>query len=147
MNRYILTMAITFAACTARAQQSEIFAPDGKAIKGYDAVAFFKEAKPVVGADSLTYQYKGSDWLFASRANLEAFKANPDQYVPQYGGYCAYGTSQGHKAPTETDTWTIVDDKLYFNYNMKVKNTWSKKREELIEKADTQWPLIKDKAP
>lgn len=139
-------MAITFAAWTARAQQSEIFAPDGKAIKGYDVVAFFKEAKPVEGADSLAYRYKGSDWLFTSRGNLEAFKENPEKYVPQYGGYCAYGTSQGHKAPTETDTWTIVDDKLYFNYNMKVKNTWSKKREELIEKADTQWPLIKDKA-
>ncbi len=28
---------------------------------------------------------------------------------------------------------------------MKVKENWSKKREELIEKADVQWPLIKDK--
>lgn len=137
---------MTFAALTASAQQSEIFALDGKAIRGYDVVAFFKEAKPVAGTDSLTYRYKGSDWLFASRDNLEAFKANPEKYEPQYGGYCAYGTSQGHKAPTETDTWTIVDDKLYFNYNMKVKNNWSKKREELIEKADMQWPLIKDKA-
>ncbi|WP_229312915.1 YHS domain-containing (seleno)protein [Larkinella terrae] len=136
---------MTLATLTARAQQSEIFAPDGKAIKGYDVVAFFKEAKPVDGADSLTYAYKGSDWLFASRANLEAFKANPDKYVPQYGGYCAYGTSQGHKAPTDTDTWTIVDDKLYFNYNKKVQNNWSKNREELIKKADEQWPLIKDK--
>ncbi|MNY62728.1 hypothetical protein D3C86_1995980 [compost metagenome] len=66
-------------------------------------------------------------------------------YIPQYGGYCAYGTSEGHKAPTEAETWTIVDDKLYFNYNMKVKNNWSKTREEFIEKADIQWPLIKDK--
>jgi len=34
---------------------------------------------------------------------------------------------------------------LYFNYNMKVKNNWSEKREELIKKADIQWPSIKDK--
>ena len=146
MNRFLLAIALTFAACAVHAQQSEIFAPDGKAIKGYDVVAFFKEAKPVPGADSLKYSYKGSDWLFASRDHLEAFKANPDMYVPQYGGYCAYGTSQGHKAPTEADTWTIVGDKLYFNYNMKVKNSWSKNREALIEKADMQWPSLKDKA-
>ncbi|MCF0069677.1 hypothetical protein LZD49_04285 [Dyadobacter sp. CY261] len=37
-------------------------------------------------------------------------------------------------------------DKSYFNYHMKVKNNWSKKREELIGKADMQWPSIKYKA-
>lgn len=146
MNKSLWVVVLTFTTWTACAQQSEIFAPDGKAIKGYDVVAFFNEARPSAGADSLTYAYKGAEWLFASRSNLEAFKANPDKYVPQYGGYCAYGTSQGHKAPTEADTWTIVGDKLYFNYNMKVKNNWSKKREELIDQADMQWPLIKNKA-
>ena len=144
MNKIVFAAALLLATHAAFAQKSEIFAPKGKAIKGYDVVAFFKDAKPVEGADSLTYHYKDADWLFASRANLEAFKAAPDKYVPQYGGYCAFGTSEGHKAPTEAETWTIVDKKLYFNYNMKVKNNWSKKREELIEKADTQWPLIKD---
>ncbi|SEI55886.1 hypothetical protein SAMN05216327_102449 [Dyadobacter sp. SG02] len=145
MNKVLTAAAMLLAGQVTFAQKSEIFAPKGKAIKGYDVVAFFKDAKPVEGADSLTFHYKDADWLFASRANLEAFRSAPDRYVPQYGGYCAYGTSEGHKAPTEAETWTIVDDKLYFNYNMKVKNNWSKKREEFIEKADTQWPLIKDK--
>ncbi|MGG7664412.1 YHS domain-containing (seleno)protein [Dyadobacter sp. BHUBP1] len=145
MKKVLFAATFMLAAHLTFAQKSEIFAPKGKAIKGYDVVAFFKDARPVQGADSLTYHYKNADWLFATRANLEAFKAAPDMYVPQYGGYCAYGTSEGHKAPTEAETWTIVGDKLYFNYNMKVKNNWSKKREELIEKADMQWPLIKDK--
>lgn len=145
MKKILFAAALMLAAEGLHAQKSEIFAPKGKAIKGYDVVAFFKDAKPVEGADSLTYHYKDADWLFASRTNLDAFKADPDMYVPQYGGYCAYGTSQGHKAPTEVETWTVVDGKLYFNYNMKVKENWSKKKEELIEKADVQWPLIKDK--
>lgn len=135
------------AALGSYAQHSEIFAPDGKAINGYDAVAFFKERKPVQGVDSLVYKYKEADWLFASRANLEAFKAEPEKFVPQYGGYCAYGTSEGHKAPTQAETWTILDDKLYFNYNMKVKNSWSKNQKERIDKADVQWPLIKNSKP
>ena len=147
MKRFILLAAFILSASASYAQHSEIFAPEGKAIKGYDVVAFFKESKPVEGADSLVYKYRQADWLFASRANLEAFKAEPEKFVPQYGGYCAYGTSEGHKAPTQAETWTIVDDKLYFNYNMKVKNNWSKKREERIEKADIQWPLIKDSRP
>lgn len=145
MKKGIFAAALMLLAQGVYAQKPEIFAPKGKAVKGYDVVAFFKDAKPVEGTDSLTYHYKDADWLFASRTNLEAFKANPDAYVPQYGGYCAYGTSRGYKAPTEAETWTIVDNKLYFNYNMKVKDKWSENREEFIQKADTQWPLIKDK--
>jgi hypothetical protein len=71
------------------------------------------------------------------------FAVDPEKYAPQYGGYCAYGTADGHKAPTETDTWTIDNNKLYFNYNQKVKELWNKDRPGLIKKADEQWPKIK----
>jgi hypothetical protein len=140
----IATMLIVCTATAALAQKQEVFAPEGKAIKGYDAVAFFKESRPVKGVDSLSYMYKDVQWLFSSRANLEAFRANPNHYAPQYGGYCAYGTAEGHKAPTQTDTWTIVNDKLYFNYNAKVKQSWLKDQPALIQQADRQWPTVKE---
>jgi YHS domain-containing protein len=144
MKKGILAMALLIAALlNTQAQQSEIFAPGGKAIKGYDPVAFFKETQPVKGADSLLYNWKNVNWYFASQQNLDSFKTNPEKYAPQYGGYCAYGTSQGHKAPTETSTWTIVNGKLYFNYNGKVKEIWTKDQPTLIEKADQQWPTVK----
>ena len=127
------------------AQKAEVYSPGGKAIKGYDPVAFFTDSKPVMGADSLSYSWHGATWLFASRQNLQRFKANPEKYAPQYGGYCAYGTAQGHKAPTEVDTWTILNDKLYFNYNQKVKEMWTKDQPGYIQKADKQWPEIKGK--
>jgi hypothetical protein len=76
---------------------------------------------------------------------LEAFKANPEKYAPQYGGFCAYGTSEGHKAPTQPDAWTIVNDKLYFNYNKDVKVLWNKNQSERIKKADENWIEIKGK--
>jgi YHS domain-containing protein len=130
-------------ACGRTNQHSEIFAPGGQAIKGYDAVAFFTERKPVVGNNGLSYSWKGAEWLFSSKENLESFSSDPEKYAPQYGGYCAYGTANGHKAPTETDTWTIVDDKLYFNYSSKVKEMWLKDQKALIEKADKNWPSVK----
>lgn len=128
-----------------RAQKSAIFIADGKAIKGYDPVAFFTESRPVKGQDSLIYVWNGAKWEFSSRANLDRFRAEPEKYAPQYGGYCAYGTSQGHKASTQVDTWSVVDGKLYFNYNEKVKEIWVKDRAGLIMKADQQWPALKDK--
>jgi YHS domain-containing protein len=128
-----------------RAQKAEVYSPGGKAIKGYDPVAFFTDSKPVMGTDSLSYSWNGATWLFSSRQNLQRFKADPEKYAPQYGGYCAYGTSQGHKAPTEIDTWTILNDKLYFNYNQKVKQMWVKDQPGYIQKADKQWPELKNK--
>lgn len=140
-----ITAMLLMTVSLVKAQKSEIFCTAGKAIKGYDPVAFFTESKPVKGSDSLSYSYKDATWLFSSKANLESFKKSPEKYSPQYGGYCAYGTADGHKAPTQTDTWAIVDGKLYFNYNGKVKEMWTKQQTSLIEKANTQWPLIKDK--
>jgi YHS domain-containing protein len=146
MKRTVFALAFLVASVVSvKAQKGEVFAPDGKAINGYDVVAFFKQSKPVMGVESLAYDYKGVKWLFATQDDLNTFKANPGHFVPQYGGYCAYGTSQGHKAPTQPETWTIVDDKLYFNYNLKVKEMWSKDRPALITKADKNWPELKDK--
>jgi YHS domain-containing protein len=129
----------------AHAQGSAIYAPGGKAIDGYDPVAYFTISRPVKGVDSLSYKWKGAVWLFSSRQDLKAFTASPEKYAPQYGGYCAYGAAQGHKASTEADQWTIVNNKLYLNYNSKVKATWTKDEQGFIQKADTEWPAIKDK--
>jgi YHS domain-containing protein len=141
-----LSFPIIFSASAQTQPQSkEIFVTNGKAINGYDPVAFFTVSKPIKGADSLSYNWGGTAWLFSSRANREAFKANPVKYAPQYGGYCAYGAAQGHKAPTEVDTWSIVNGKLYLNYNMKIKETWAKDQQALIVTADKKWPELKDK--
>ena len=138
----ILVFILMGVACNAQ-QPSEVFAPSGKAINGYDAVAFFTDSMPVKGTDNFTFQWKDVNWYFASQKNLDAFKAAPETYAPQYGGYCAYGTSQGHKAPTKPETFTIVDGRLYFNYNNSVKKAWDKDRPALITKADAAWPEVK----
>lgn len=128
-----------------QAQKSAVFVADGAAIRGYDAVAFFKESKPVLGDKKFAYTWNTAEWLFANQENLDAFKASPEKYAPQFGGYCAYGTADGHKAPTEIDTWTVLNDKLYFNYNKKVQEYWKKDQTNLIKKAEKKWELIKDK--
>lgn len=125
------------------AQMDPVYAPDGNAINGYDPVAYFTDAKPIEGSDRFTCQWKGVGWKFASQQNLEAFKTAPEKYVPQYGGYCAYGMSQGHKASTVPKAWTVVSGKLYLNHSLDVKEKWDKDRMRLIEKADAAWAVIK----
>lgn len=147
MRRYILrlTIFILLSVTTAFAQKSVVYAPDGKAINGYDPVAYFTAGKPVLGDPKISYAYQGADWQFASAKNRDAFKADPAKYAPQYGGYCAYGASKGYKAPTEADAWTINGGKLYLNYNTNVRTMWDKDQATYIKKADTNWLTIKDK--
>jgi hypothetical protein len=126
-------------------QKSPVFETDGKALRGYDVVSYFTKGEPVKGVDSFGVKWNNTTWLFSSMKNLEIFNESPEKYIPQYGGYCAYGTAEGHKAPTQPDAWAIVNGKLYFNYNKKVKTIWDKDQQGFIEKANKNWPELKDK--
>lgn len=137
------TALLLLVASSAIAQQTTVFAPNNQAIRGFDPVAYFAENKPVKGNPDFTYRWQDATWSFASQVNLNAFKADPVKYAPQYGGYCAYGLSEGHKSPTDPDAFTIVDEKLYLNYNPKVKVLWTKDRDARIKKADDKWPELK----
>lgn len=143
MKKTILMFAILITTVVSYAQTGEVFTTKAGAINGYDPVAYFKEGKPVLGVTEFTFNWKDANWYFSSKANLDEFKANPEKYAPQYGGYCAYGTSQGHKAPTKPEAWTIVNEKLYLNYNTDVKVLWNKDKDALIKKADNNWPEVK----
>ena len=117
----------------------------GLALKGYDPIAYFTEKKPVPGKAEFTAQHEGATYRFASAANRDAFAAAPAKYTPQYGGYCAFGMAAGYKAPIEPDAWTIVDGKLYLNFNQSVRSRWSSDIPGYIRKADANWPAIQKK--
>jgi YHS domain-containing protein len=117
----------------------------GLALKGYDPVAYFAEGKPVPGRPEFTARHEGATYRFASPANRDAFAAAPGNYAPQYGGYCAFGMASGYKAPIEPDAWTIVDGKLYLNYNQSVRSRWSADIPGFIRKAEANWPSVRSK--
>ena len=98
---------------------------------------------PVKGRPEYTYKWKNANWYFSSQQNLDDFKADPEIFAPQFGGYCAYGMAEGHKAPTSPDAWTVLNNKLYLNYNKSVKELWDKDRPGNIEKANKNWPTVK----
>ncbi|GLR70969.1 YHS domain-containing (seleno)protein [Agaribacter marinus] len=114
------------------------------AIKGYDPVAYFTEAKPVLGNAQYTAQYNGATYHFASAKHQSLFTGNPMKYAPQYGGYCAFGVSKEKKYDTDPMAWAIVDDKLYLNLNEKVQGRWVLNKEELIVEANDIWTEIEN---
>ncbi len=125
--------------------QPPIYAVDGVALNGYDVVAYFTEGKPVEGDAAYATTTDGVEWRFASREHLELFTSNPERYLPQFGGWCAYGVSNNYKAPTNPDAWTIVHGKLYLNYNTRVRKNWLGDRDERIRTAEENWITLKSK--
>ncbi len=120
-------------------------AANGIGVKGYDPVAYFTLGRPVVGLDEYTYQWKGVTYRFASAENLARFKADPEKYLPQYGGYCAYAMSINRIADIDPSRWAIVDGKLYLNNNYLSYHLWSLDKSGNIASADRDWPLYPKK--
>ena len=116
------------------------------AIRGYDPVAYFTDGKPVEGKQEFAYEWKGAKWFFANAEHRDQFKASPEKYAPQYGGYCAYGVAVGKKFDIDPASWRIVDGKLYFNLNPMVLEKWSAEVNEYIGKSEKNWPKIRSKA-
>ena len=112
------------------------------AINGYDSVAYFTQNAPVKGLDAHTFEYKGAKWKFSSAANLELFKANPEKYAPQYGGYCAYGVANDSLVKVDPSQFTVLDGKLYLNYDASIQKDWLKDRAGFIKKADAKFQAL-----
>lgn len=140
----LLTTFGLFLSTYVTAQQKQIFSKNNIAVNGYDVVAYFTESKPVKGNEDYSVTWKENKWFFSTKEHAALFKANPEKYAPQYGGYCAYGSSRGYKAKTEPDAWSIINGKLYLNYNLQVREVWNKDVENYIKKADANWPAIKE---
>jgi YHS domain-containing protein len=112
------------------------------AINGYDTVAYFTAGKPVKGQDSLVHEWMGAKWKFNSQVNLDLFKANPEKFAPQYGGYCAYGVTQGALVKVEPEQFTVRDGKLYLNYDADVQSKWLKDPAGYIKDADAKFQVL-----
>ena len=139
----LFASAAAFAAPPINTLKGGLFGGRGDtAILGYDTVAYFTDGKPVKGLDSFAAEWMGARWKFASQAHLDQFKASPEKYAPQYGGYCAYGVSQDHLVSIEPDKFKIIDGKLYLNYDADVQQTWIKDPAGYNKLADARFPAL-----
>lgn len=118
--------------------------PSGVALDGYDPVAFFTDKRPVNGDHNISADYKGATYYFASEEHKSMFERDPEKYVPQFGGFCAFGVSKGGLFPVDVNTWQIIDGKLYLNLNPSMQAEFNKGTDEKIRKAEENWPgLVK----
>jgi len=114
---------------------------NGYFISGYDPVSYF-DNNHKMGSPDYSLVHNGTTILFSNLNNKVAFKQNPENYLPEYGGYCAIGVRMGKKFNTDPDQFAFEDDKLYFLLGNLTKTVWDKNRSRNIKLADRQWSTI-----
>lgn len=148
MKTIMITLALAFTTVAA----APVMAADpiytswknNLAVGGYDTVSFFS-GKPQAGKKELSFDYAGAEWRFATRGNLDLFKTNPEAFMPQYGGYCAWAVAKNKLAKGSADHWHVEDGKLYLNFNARIKRRWDKDIPGFVSAAQDNWPdILKD---
>lgn len=143
-NSILATVAMLLFSANAMAADYSHSTP---AVQGYDVVSYQTGKRPVRGNGNFVSTFEGATYQFSSKANLEAFEKNPKQYIPAYGGYCAFGVSVGKKFIGDPEVWRIVDGTLYLNLDTSIQSEWLKDVPGRIKTADAQWKKIENKSP
>jgi hypothetical protein len=144
----LLALVLLFtAAAIAGAGQGKGLAVDSNhiAIKGYDTVAYFTDGKAVKGSSEFQYVFDDARWQFSNAAHRGMFVADPEHYMPQYGGNCAGAAAFGDLMPADPEAWTIVDGKLYMVASKKFLDQWKANSAENIRQADAHWHDIRQR--
>ena len=113
----------------------------GVALEGYDPVTYFS-GQPAPGNLAISLTYQGAIYYFTNKANKSHFEAAPENYAPQYGGYCATAISEGKTFGIDPTNYNITDGKLYVFYNGELgdtKPTWDAEAETRRKNADGHW--------
>jgi YHS domain-containing protein len=110
-------------------------------LEGHDAVAYFTRHAAVKGDPAIKAEHLGVTWRFASEENKAAFLRSPEQYMPQFGGFCSNGINYavpwgGGGGP---DSWRIYRGKLYVFGGQKARDHFEMETELNIERAHKYW--------
>jgi YHS domain-containing protein len=115
-------------------------------LHGSDPVALIEIGNRVEGRADYTVVENGVAYYFATKANMNAFKKNPDRYLPQNGGFCTFGVSVGKKFDGDPQYAAVRDGKLYVFLNEDIFRSFQKDETGTIAKAEKNWQKIQHTA-
>lgn len=117
------------------------------ALDGYSPVSYLDLKKAQKGSKKFKSEYKKVAYYFTSAEQKKKFDANPTKYLPQYGGYCAFGIYAGAKFRVDPNNFLVKDGKYYLylnNVEVNAKDLWVKENHSsLVKKSDTNWKKLR----
>ena len=116
----------------------------GLALKGFDPVSYFIDREPRPGLPAFEIAHAGAYWRFANEGNLAAFRAHPETYMPQFGGYGALSIARGSTAPGNPAVWAVRDKRLYLFYSPTSRAIWLMEPERFARDGAAAWPALEN---
>ena len=142
-------VAVTLALASAALAADEVNVSNGLTLTGNplglhgtDPVSMFEGAGPRIGDAGFTSEHDGVDYYFATEAAKQQFDADPTAFLPQFGGFCAFGVYLGKKLDGDVRYADIVDGKLYLFVNAGTLEKYLEDPDTVIAGADAKWLSI-----
>ena len=114
----------------------------GLALYGVDPVAYFTDNRMIVGRAEFEHRHAGAIWRFHNEGNLAAFRADPDVYMPRFGGYDPVAVARGASAPGHAELWAIAGERLYLFYSAAARDAFAGDPGSAIGAAERVWPAV-----
>jgi hypothetical protein len=120
----------------------------GLALYGFDPVAYFTDAEPLVGRSEFELSLAGAIWRFRNEGNRAAFRDRPDIYMPQFGGYDVLAVGRGAAVPGNPRYWLVAGQRLYLFENAADRDAFAADPAAPLAAAQAKWPeLLKTLVP
>jgi YHS domain-containing protein len=143
MKRFSQSMVLLSFGLAAWAQAGDFLEQNGVALGRLDAMTYFSpDQKLMDGDQQKSFVYKGSKFYFITSGHLDAFKADPERFAPQFGGYDALAASQGNRVASNPRVFIVQDGKLYLFKDRDSLRQWKQDVAANIERAQQAWPAL-----
>jgi hypothetical protein len=114
----------------------------GLAIEGFDPVAYFVEARPMVGLPDFEASEAGAVWRFRNEGNRVSFVAHPDIYGPQFGGYDPIDVARGVTVAGNPRFWLVSGKRLYLFGREENREAFAADPTPALREAEQRWPAL-----
>lgn len=132
----------------AATQQLVVDRHTGLALYGFDPVAYFTDAKALVGRAEFELWLSGATWRFRNEGNRAAFGDRPDVYMPRFGGYDPLAVARGVAVPGNPRFWLVSRERLYLFESDRTRDAFAADPDKALAAAQAQWPqVLKDLVP
>lgn len=116
------------------------------ALQGYSPVSYLDLGLAQKGLKEFKASHDGLNYYFTSKDQKNKFEANTAKYLPQYGGYCAFGVSIGAKFRTDANKFVVKEGKYFLFLNdleVDAAQLWlDGDHSKLVAKADSNWAKL-----
>ena len=118
------------------------------ALQGYSPVSYLDLGIAQKGLKDYKSEHNKVVYYFTNAEQKKQFDKNPSKYLPQYGGYCAFGVYAGAKFRPDPNKFIVKDGKYFlylYNLELDAQQLWlaENNHKGLIKKANMNWEKLR----